>query len=347
MATTRQAEKQKISWYRSPVDRDQMRRLLKRSNWKGLLQASGHLGLLLVTGTAACLSIGRLPWPVTVALFFMHGTFFVFVGNPCHELSHNTVFKTKALNQFFLPIYCFLSWHSDVFFWASHTEHHKYTLHPPSDLEVVLPAEASPRVLYKCAVVNPWGLYAVIKIHLRHSLGKLTGEWEHVLFAEAPEQKKRLTSWARILLLGHGTLIAVPIYFGYWQISLAISLAPFYGGWLQFFCNQSQHAGLRDNVPDFRLCCRTFTMNPFVTFLYWHMNYHTEHHMYASVPCYNLKKLHQLIKRDLPACHHGLIPTWREIFSIQIKQKKDPEYQYQPELPATCFGPPVSKQVTP
>lgn len=43
-----------------------------------------------------------------------------------------------------------------------------------------------------------------------------------------------------------------------------------------------QHAGLSDNVPDFRLCCRTMILNPFFRFLYWHMNYHTEHHMYAA-----------------------------------------------------------------
>ncbi|MGY8902743.1 MAG: fatty acid desaturase, partial [Flavobacteriales bacterium] len=33
-----------------------------------------------------------------------------------------------------------------------------------------------------------------------------------------------------------------------------------------------------------------------ILFLYWHMNWHTEHHLYAGVPCYNLKKLHQAVK---------------------------------------------------
>ena len=44
--------------------------------------------------------------------------------------------------------------------------------------------------------------------------------------------------------------------------------------------------GLQDYVPDFRLCYRRFLVNPVVRFLYWHMNFHIEHHMYAAVPCY-------------------------------------------------------------
>ena len=90
---------------------------------------------------------------------------------------------------------------------------------------------------------------------------------------------------------------------------------------------------LEDNVPDFRLCTRTIILNPFLTFLYWHMNYHIEHHMYASVPCYNLGKLHKLIKPELPHCPKGLLAAWKQIIAIMKKQRTQPEYQYVPELP--------------
>lgn len=41
------------------------------------------------------------------------------------------------------------------------------------------------------------------------------------------------------------------------------------------------------------------------------MNYHIEHHMYARVPCYNLEKLHNYVKHDLPPTvpPHPLSPT--------------------------------------
>ncbi|MBE0696855.1 MAG: fatty acid desaturase, partial [Anaerolineaceae bacterium] len=43
----------KITWYRSPLNRETLAALNKRSDWKGLLQTLGHLGLLVLTGAAA------------------------------------------------------------------------------------------------------------------------------------------------------------------------------------------------------------------------------------------------------------------------------------------------------
>jgi fatty acid desaturase len=40
--------------------------------------------------------------------------------------------------------------------------------------------------------------------------------------------------------------------------------------------------------------------------------------MFAAVPCYQLKGLNRLIRKDLPASH-GLIQTWREL--IRLKKK--------------------------
>jgi len=132
-------------------------------------------------------------------------------------------------------------------------------------------------------------------------------QWMDTLYpASEPEKRRAPIRWARFLLAGHGLILAVSVCFHWWMLPVVTTLAPFYGGWLFFLCNNTQHIGLQDDVADFRLCCRTFTMNPFVEFLYWHMNYHTEHHMYAAVPCYNLARLHALIKHDLPPCPHGL-----------------------------------------
>jgi fatty acid desaturase len=75
-------------------------------------------------------------------------------------------------------------------------------------------------------------------------------------------------------------------------------------------------------------------LNPFVRFLYWHMNYHTEHHMYAAVPCYNLGRLHDQIKADLPPSPVGLYAMWKKIIGILKIQEVDTKYQYGAELPA-------------
>ena len=62
------------------------------------------------------------------------------------------------------------------------------------------------------------------------------------------------------------------------------------------------------------------------------MEYHVEHHMYAGVPCYKLRKLNRAITHDIPAAK-GLIESWREIAAVRRRQKDDPQYSHVPELP--------------
>jgi fatty acid desaturase len=219
-------------------------------------------------------------------------------------------------------------------FWASHTEHHKFTLHPPDDLEVVLPMQVTLRSFLQHGIVSPWALWGTLRGTFRLACGIVEGEWANILFpADEPEKRRDLINWARLLLIGHGALVIVSLALGWWMVPVVVTLAPFYGGWFQPLLNHAQHVGLQDNVPDFRLCCRTITLNPFVQFLYWHMNFHTEHHMFAAVPCYNLPRLHRLIRHDLPPCPHGVIATWREIIPILRRQKIEPGYQYVAPLP--------------
>ncbi len=325
----------KINWYRTPLDRAVLAELNQRSDFWGLLQTLGHLGLLTLTGASAWYAAYHLPIWVLLVLLLLHGTFYAFLLNGFHELCHSTVFKTKWLNTFFLNVFSFLGGSNPVFFWASHQEHHKYTLHPPDDLEVVLPFEISLEGFLKSILINPWGFYQRMNGLIRLSQGRLEGEWEQILFPESESvHRQRLFNWARILLYGHGALLVLSLAMGWWLLPVLITLAPFYGGWLLFLCNNTQHVGLQDNMPDFRLCTRTFLLNPFVQFLYWHMNYHIEHHMYAAVPCYKLGKLHRAIQHDLPPSPNGIIAVWSEIIPIVRKQQVDPSYEYVPPLPA-------------
>jgi fatty acid desaturase len=322
-----------LKWYRVPLKREDLSALNRKSDLKGFIQTGGFLGLLALTGTAAFSAPGRVPWYLAIVAVYIHGMCWNFLINGFHELVHDSVFKTRRLNGLFLRIFSFLGWYNHVGFWASHTEHHKFTLHPPDDLEVVLPTRLTLGGFLQGAVVNPWLFVATIKSTFRHATGRLNGEWEHHLFDEDPQLHRKLINWARVLLIGHGLLLAIACVFKLWMLPVVISLAPFYGGALHYLCNNSQHAGLRDNVEDFRLCCRTLYLNPVFEFLYWHMNYHTEHHMYAGVPCYNLPRLHRLIRHEMPVCPSGLLETWRGIRTILERQAADPEYQWTAELP--------------
>jgi fatty acid desaturase len=333
MEQTRQ--KVRVQWYRSPVNRELLSQLNQRSDFKGFLQTGGYLGLLTLTAAASCYSFAHWPWYATVAIVFFHGTCWSFMINGYHELVHDSVFRTRWLNRFFLRITSFIGMMNHHFFWASHMEHHKFTLHPPDDLEVTLPMVHSVWAYLRRAIISPERFYYTVRDVIRLSRGRLKGEWENALFPESePESRRRLFNWARIVLFGHLAILIVSIIMHWWMLPVVITFASFYGNWLFYLCNVTQHSGLQDNVPDFRLCCRTITLSPFVRFLYWHMNYHTEHHMYAAVPCYNLGKLHKAIKDDLPYCPKGLIATWKQIAMIQKKQREEPGWHYNPELPA-------------
>lgn len=328
-----------VPWYRTPVEPPLLKRLHQRSDALGMLQTLGYLGVLVCTGSLAFSAMGRWPWWVVVLLVLVHGTCFAFQINAVHELGHGTVFRTKWLNAFFERVFGFLGWINFQMFDTSHVRHHQFTLHPPDDLEVVLPTRIRVKQFFKGGFVNPLGIKYVVMENLRIARGKFRGEWELALFPESDPMKRRLPiRWAHILLIGHGLILVGSIAAGFydrrfWLLPVLTSLAPFYGGWLFFLCNNTQHIGLQDNVPDFRLCCRTFTVNPFVQFLYWHMNYHTEHHMYAAVPCYKLGMLHRAIRHDLPSCPRGIIATWKEIAAIQKIQETNPSYQHMAACP--------------
>ena len=66
------------------------------------------------------------------------------------------------------------------------------------------------------------------------------------------------------------------------------------------------------------------------------MNYHIEHHMYASVPFHRLPDLHRTITHDLPEPVKGFFHGFMHITKLVSRQRKDPQWVYIPQLPATA-----------
>jgi hypothetical protein len=94
----------RIAWRRSPVPRDALPLLNQRSDWKGLVQAGGHLALLLLTGVAAWAAFFRLAGPARIPVFlavlYLHGALWAFLLNGFHELCHSryrTITMSPAL----------------------------------------------------------------------------------------------------------------------------------------------------------------------------------------------------------------------------------------------------------
>ncbi len=349
-----------IRWYRSPIGPDEMKRLMKRSDARALLQTLPHLLLIVASGAATYLAImpptawfgDWNPWLLLAVppLLMLHGFLCSFAINAVHELGHGTVFRTRWLNAFFEHAFAFIGWIDHYSFTASHTRHHRYTLHYPDDQEEVLPKRYDPRtVWHNGGIVDwrmPWHWLNAFRQRFRVAIGRsgFDGPWNAVLFpADKPELRRPARRWAWCLILGHGAVLITSIAFGWWPLPLLVSMTPWYGGAIQRLMNNTQHVGMMKAVPDARLCCRTFTAHPLLQYFYWHMNYHLEHHMYAAVPCYRLGRLHRAILADLPPTPHGLRETWRQIDAIQEKQRLDPTFEQRPDLPVPAAVSVVSR----
>ena len=94
----------------------------------------------------------------------------------------------------------------------------------------------------------------------------------------------------------------------------------------------TQHAGLKEDIKDHRHSTRTVKLNPIFSFLYWQMEYHIEHHMFPMVPSYNLPKLYEVIKDQMPE-PQTLYQAYKEIIPAVIKKSKNPDYFIPVQVP--------------
>ena len=127
-------------------------------------------------------------------------------------------------------------------------------------------------------------------------------------------------------------LVSLRFFFGALSlIPILLFLIP------RFFANFAmwgitQHTGLKGNVKDHRVTTRSIRLNPIFSFIYWKMEYHVEHHMFPMIPSYNLPKLYEVIKDQLPK-PKTLFAAHKEIFVAVLKRRKDPSYYIHVELP--------------
>jgi fatty acid desaturase len=334
-----------VRWYRSPIEPARLKELTRRSDLQGWFQTLGFIILIAITAAATWYFFDHRVWAGFAVALFVHGTIFSFLpGLGTHELSHGTVFRTKWLNSFFVRFLSLISWFNFNDYKVSHTYHHLYTLHPRGDREVVLPNNPSlhPLFILQLLTLNvvgarnepySWPIVSNVGAAVRLAFsGRFGKEWLEAVYADQGEARKKSIRWARLMLAFHLAVIVVSIVLRLWPLPLVVTFAPFIGNWLRYFVGAPMHTGLKDNVDDFRLCVRTITLDPFSSFLYWRMNWHLEHHMFAAVPCYNLKRLHRTVAADMPK-PRTLVGAWKEMRTTWKRQQKDHVWQFDTPLP--------------
>lgn len=317
-------------WYRPPVERDAMLRLMQRSN--GRAAASTVLWLVLLVLSGWWLVATWIGWWTPVAAF-VYGTLYGSASDArWHECGHRTAFRTKWINDAVYHLASFMDVREPVSWRWSHHRHHADTIVVGRDPEI---AYQRP-VRFWRIFADAFGLLSTRAEFVKYWAnvrGKVTPA---VADFVPPREITRCIRWGRV----HAAIWVVVVAWSAATASLLplflVGLPSLYGRWLLVVFGTTQHAGLAEDVLDHRLNTRTVLMNPVLRFLYLNMNYHLEHHMFPSVPYHALPRLHRLVAADLPTPSRGLWSAYRDIVPALWRQRSDESYDIRPSLRSTA-----------
>ena len=272
---------------------------------------------------------------MSLLFFFIYGTIYSFSVSNWHETVHKTAFKRRWINEIFYHISSFMC-DFEGFRWRwSHTFHHSNTLQTKDDydheIQVSRPTDLIAFFLNFIPFTDLLFPHRLIKYEvIKHSLGIFSP----VVEITAPIKEKKKMLWnSRLYVLIWISIILISIYFQTILPVLYFILPTYYGKPLWFLVNVTQHLGAAIDSKDHRESTYSLKINPVLSFYYWHMEYHLEHHMFPMVPSYNLKKLQKLIKNQVPKPFPNLFTFYKEILPIIIKQATNPKHFYKTQIP--------------
>jgi len=314
-------------YYRCKVDKDVLKELSKKSDLKGLIHVSIFFFLLISAGYLSFYN-----WGTWWGLFWIliYGNIYCFSNPLWHETGHRTAFKSNYLNEIFYYISCYMSCFEPIRWRYSHFIHHgnTYSTENPYDYEIEYGNDLKNTITKLIKEIIPFGNLLFLKNDItfeiiKHSLGIETNVMKDCI-PEKAKEKSILIS--RMYVFIWVSIILFSFYINSWLPALFFILPHFYGKTMHKLVAFTQHAGLARNVKDLRLSARDMHLNPIISFLYWKMEYHCVHHMYPTIPSYNLDKLHNHLKDQLPKAKKGLIDAYKDIIPTLLKQKEDSSY---------------------
>ncbi|MCK5154558.1 MAG: fatty acid desaturase, partial [Spirochaetales bacterium] len=208
-----------------------------------------------------------------------------------------------------------------------HAQHHTHTYFPQLD-----PESIGPRPVKLSNFFLPFIGIGIIKPFpiIKHALGIIDDYTKELV--PGTDWKKMIWS-SRLWLLGYVLIITASLYYHSILPLVYTLFARFYGAFIPTMLNQTQHVGLEQDVYDHRLITRNVKLNPVLSFIYWNMEHHIEHHMFPGVPFYALSKLNVLLKDQLPAPYNNIWTAYKEIIPTILRQQKDSGFHITPILP--------------
>lgn len=314
-------------WIKVEIERKTMRGLQTRTNAHGCTMLAMFFTLLAAFGAVTVVSKNIV---VTVISFVLYGTVFAFAEAILHETHHRTPFRSLRINEIVHFVVGAMVLKEPIRDRWLHAAHHTYTSYPEADPEVLI----EPPPSFTTATLGFLRLRPAAR-GLGAMLRNATGSADMLTRIYVPPTEHRKIMWSSRAILGiYAAVIAASLAFSTWWPVLLFFVARFAGAAYHSLLIFVQHAGLEQNIADWRDNTRTVLMSPLSRFLYWNMNYHLEHHMYPTVPFHALPRLHEAIKDECPAPYRSTWHAWREMLPVLWRQRTDPSVVIErPRLP--------------
>ena len=266
-----------------------------RSNLRGAVRTALHAGALVLAGVGVARSG---PWTVVPAMLLL-GVLQAALFAPIHETMHLTVFRNRRANAvlgWLAACPSLLNWH---FYTAFHLAHHRFTQDPERDPELAPPPPGSlDGYALRVLGVNYWRARAkVIRDCWR---GDLSG-YPYVTTAAAPRivrSVRGMCVFVAAAALGSAAVWGWWVPFAFWVVPQLL------GQPLLRLYLLTEHTGCTEDANGLTNT-RTVLTNAAMRWLMWNMSFHTEHHLYPSIPFHRLPDAHAAVRGRLGVVQEG------------------------------------------
>ena len=299
---------------RNTLDIAVIRSLSQRSDREGLLRLAAHFSVMLATGYL----VYRVQpyWYLLIPAMIAHGFTIVTMFAPMHECVHRTAFDSRWMNEVFGWVAGLLSFYNFTYYRLYHTWHHRYTQDAERDPELMTP---KPR--------NTWEYFVEISglsfwLYRPQSFFKMaTGQTQSWAFVPDTARTRIAISASAQLAIYVAAMasIAMGYTFALYEFFLPAILAqPLLRAILI-----TEHTGCSHDENGLTNTRTTLASFP-IRLLMWNMPYHTEHHLYPSIPFHHLPRAHKELKAQLTHLAPDYVSTNCEIVKSLSAVKSEP-----------------------
>lgn len=298
------------------ISKDNFILLTRPKNYIGLTYLLNHISFLFIFGT---LTIFLFDYSIIFSFlsYLIYSQIFNFLSTTgaMHEFAHGKVFTNKKINYFIYNILGYLTWTNPSFYKITHFNHHK-NLCDSEDIECFRKSDFMKLKLSEIIffiIPSPKLILFRIYYNLCTMLGKIKDDRLKKIFENSNKVKIKFDAF--LIFFFHIVIIFFSLLSSSILPLLFLSLPTFFSRYFSYVLARSQHNISQKEVEKSELLNNNLTSKNYenepnynlknsvsiklpkiLELLYWNMNYHSEHHLLPSVPCYNLNRIQDIIR---------------------------------------------------